>query len=64
MVRKPRKQDEFLTIGEAAHELAVTTTTLRNWDRTGKLKPKRHPINGYRLYSKNDIEALKHAIRG
>jgi len=54
---------EFLTVGEAAARLAVTTTTLRNWDKAGKLKPHRHPINHYRLYKADDIEALKHAIR-
>lgn len=54
---------EFLTVGEAAARLAVTPTTLRNWDKAGKLKAHRHPINRYRLYKATDIEALKNAIR-
>lgn len=54
---------EFLTVGEAAARLAVTPTTLRNWDKAGKLKAHRHPINRYRLYRTSDIEALKNAIR-
>lgn len=49
---------DFLTIKEAAEFLGVTTTTLRNWDRQGKLIPARHPINGYRLYRKSDLEQL------
>ena len=44
------KQQEYLTIQEAAKLLGVTSATLRNWDKSGKLVPKRHPINGYRLY--------------
>jgi excisionase family DNA binding protein len=54
---------DFLTVGEAAARLSVTPTTLRNWDKAGKLKAHRHPINGYRLYKTADIEALKDAIR-
>jgi len=47
-----------LTIGQAAELLGVTTATLRNWDRAGKLKARRHPINKYRLYTKSDIARL------
>jgi excisionase family DNA binding protein len=65
MVEKKAKSSErFLTVGEAAAYLGVTATTLRNWDKTGKLTPRRHPINGYRLYAETDIEALKNVITG
>jgi excisionase family DNA binding protein len=50
--------DGYLSIGEAAEILNVTNETLRNWDRSGKLKPVRHPVNGYRLYKRADLEAL------
>lgn len=56
--------ERFLTVGEAAAELGVTPTTLRNWDKAGKLIPHRHPINGYRLYAEAEIEVLKDAIGG
>jgi excisionase family DNA binding protein len=49
---------DYLTIKEAAEFIAVTTTTLRNWDRQGKLVPARHPVNGYRLYRKSELEKL------
>ena len=29
-----------------------------HWDRVGKLKSLRHPVNGYRLYRREDLEAL------
>lgn len=65
MVEKKAKPPErFLTVGEAAEELGVTPTTLRNWDKAGKLTPRRHPINRYRLYAATDIEALKNVISG
>lgn len=58
------RSDRLLTISEAATELDVTPATLRNWDRAGKLKPRRHPMNRYRLYSAAEILALKIEIRG
>ena len=47
-----------LTIGEAAKTLGMSASTLRNWDKTGKLKAARHPVNGYRLYIQEDVETL------
>src|SRR5690348_16599884 len=47
-----------LTIGEAAEFLGVSSATLRNWDRSGKLKPRRHPQNGYRIYLHDDLAAV------
>ena len=49
---------DYLTVGEAAKALGVSKSTLRNWDKAGKLKPYRHPVNGYRLYSRKEIEEL------
>ncbi len=48
-----------LTIGEAAKVLGVSVSTLRNWDRTGKLPAARHPMNRYRLYSLDAILELR-----
>jgi MerR family copper efflux transcriptional regulator len=49
---------ELLTIKQAAQMLGVTPLTLRNWDKRGKLKPTRHPLNNYRVYKRKDIEKL------
>lgn len=59
MVEQPEDLASMLTIGEAAKELGVSVSTLRNWDRKGKLVPIRHPINSYRLYSPRTIDRLK-----
>jgi excisionase family DNA binding protein len=49
---------EYLTVGEAAKFLGVSPWTLRNWDRDGRLKSRRHPKNGYRIYRQLDLEAI------
>lgn len=47
----------LVTITSAAEIIGVSVATLRNWDRSGKLKAVRDPENRYRLYS---ITALEH----
>lgn len=54
----------FLTIAQAARLLGVSASTLRNWDRAGKLKPRRHPMNKYRVYDRIELERLKNEIEG
>jgi DNA-binding transcriptional MerR regulator len=56
------KLDGYLQIKAAAAMLGVSVNTLRNWERAGKLVPIRHPMNGYRLYRKDDLERVLHAI--
>jgi len=55
---------EMLTVGEAADLLGVSISTLRNWDRQGKLRPVRHPMNDYRLYPADVVLKLRAAIEG
>ena len=50
---------EVLHIGEAAKLLALTTDTLRNWERDGLVKVPRDPGNGYRLYGAAEIGRLR-----
>ena len=53
----------YLTVGEAAAYLGVSASTLRNWDKAGKLKALRHPVNGYRLYRREELELLLDSLR-
>ena len=53
---------DYVQIKEAAALLGVAENTLRNWERSGKLRVYRHPINNYRLYKRADIAALLAAI--
>ena len=58
MVEATLNLADYLTVSEAAERLGVSSGTLRNWDRTGRLKAHRNPLNGYRLYLRSDLEAL------
>lgn len=57
-----KKIDDYLQIKEASELLGVTRATLRNWERLGKLISHRHPINRYRLYKREDLNALLQSI--
>lgn len=50
---------DLITLKEAASFLGVTPTTLRNWDRSGKLKAIRNPSNRYRMYHLKDLFAMQ-----
>jgi len=50
---------DYVRIKEAAAILGVHQNTLRNWGKAGKIAEYRHPINGYRLYRKSDLEAIR-----
>jgi excisionase family DNA binding protein len=58
------KLSDYLTVSEAAELLGVSPSTLRHWDRTDKLKCERHPLNGYRLYHREDLRALLGTLKG
>lgn len=48
---------ELLAIGEAAEYLNVSAQTLRRWDKQGKLSPLRLKTNGYRRYTKEQLDS-------
>ena len=56
------KQKRYLKIKEVAQILDITPLTLRNWDKSGKLKAYRNPINNYRIYKPEDIELFLRKI--
>lgn len=62
--KNPPPLNDYLSVSEAAAKLGVSPSTLRNWDRTGKLRPVRHPMNSYRLYKRSDLNALLTRLSG
>lgn len=50
---------KLMTIGEAAKVLGVTTTTLRNWDKKGLLKPDELTRGGNRRYRLESLKNIK-----
>ncbi len=60
---KVQTTKEYLTVKEAADLLGVTPLTLRNWDKAGKMKAYRNPINNYRIYKLEDVEFFLQTIK-
>lgn len=54
--------DEFLLVKQAAELLGVSANTVRAWALSGKLQEYRHPVNNYRLFKRDDVEALYEQI--
>ena len=54
------KLRDYLRIAQAAEYLGVSPNTLRNWERAGKIPAHRHPVNRYRLFRQQDLDALLH----
>lgn len=52
----------YITIKQASKILGVSPLTLRNWDKNGKLRAHRHPMNNYRVYKIEDLESVIHEI--
>ena len=52
----------LVTVNEAASLFGVTVQTIRRWDKLGKLKAVRHPMNNYRLYRLIDIREIAEKI--
>lgn len=51
-------KEGLITIGQAAKLFNVSIQTIRRWDKSGKLKATRHPMNNYRLYKLEDIKKI------
>jgi excisionase family DNA binding protein len=53
---------KYITIKDASDILGMSKLTLRNWDKSGKLKAHRHPFNNYRVYKIEDIDKVLEMI--
>ena len=54
--------NKYITIKDASNILGMSKITLRNWDKSGKLKAHRHPFNNYRVYKLEDIDKVLEMI--
>jgi DNA-binding transcriptional MerR regulator len=51
---------DYLSTGQIANIFSVTKNTVENWLKAKKIKePRRHPTNHYRLWTENDIAAIR-----
>lgn len=53
----------LITVKEAAKFFSVSPQTIRRWDRSGKLKAQRHPMNNYRVYRLVDVRKIAEKIK-
>ena len=49
---------KYYTIHEVSEMLGVSAQTLRNWDKSGRLRPHHKSANGYRYYAEDDLNML------
>jgi len=50
--------EELLTLSEAADLIGKSKETLRRWDKEGKLTAVREPMSNYRVYKREQVQAL------
>ena len=50
------EEEKFLTTGEVSKRLQVSESTLRNWNKIGKLTPHHTSLNGYKYYLETQIQ--------
>jgi len=50
--------ENFISINQAAEIIGVNKETLRRWDKNGKFKTVRNPINNYRVYTINRVTSF------
>jgi excisionase family DNA binding protein len=65
MKRRSRRgpgPEDLITIAEAAKLLGVSQPTLRRWDELGRFKARRHPMNSYRMYLREEVLTLRKRI--
>ena len=54
----------YYTAQEVADILEINKMTLFSWEKAKKIpRAKRHPINKWRIYTKEDVEKLKKILK-
>jgi len=54
------KRQKFYLIDDVAAILGVSKSTVRNWEKAGKIpKAKRDKLSNYRFYTASDIKKLQ-----
>lgn len=54
--------ENFLLVKQASELLGVSANTVRAWALSGKLQEYRHPVNNYRLFKQDEVQALLEQI--
>jgi DNA-binding transcriptional MerR regulator len=51
-------RETYVMVHDAAEILGVAPNTIRAWGAAGKIPEYRHPLNGYRLYKRSDLNQV------
>ncbi|MCX5782807.1 MAG: MerR family transcriptional regulator [Elusimicrobia bacterium] len=55
-----KNEKKYYSLAEVCEILQISRNTLYNWETAGKIpKPKRDPMNNYRIFEKQDIDKLR-----
>ena len=54
--------EERLTITDIAKELGVNPKTITRWERAGRIKGAKRDWRGWRVYTQDDLQEMKHLI--
>jgi DNA-binding transcriptional MerR regulator len=58
-----RSARQYLTTAEVARTLGVSTQTIYNWLRAGKIsEPERNPLTAYRMWTVKDVDMVRMSI--
>ena len=58
------KLSDYVLTAEAADIVGVSQNTIRAWAETGKIRVRRNPANGYRMFRREDLQQfLKDAAK-
>ena len=58
------QEQQYLKTSEVARILSVSTQTIYNWLREGRIsEPERHPLTLYRRWTTKDVDMIRNAVR-
>ena len=58
------KLSDYVLTAEAADIVGVSQNTIRAWAENGKIRVRRNPANGYRMFRREDLQQfLKDAAK-
>ena len=53
---------KLLRVNEAARQLGISETWLRRAEQRGRIPRARHDLNGWRVYTVEDVESLRRVL--